>query len=352
VRQHFYSSFPSRACRALWVLLGLVFASAPANAATVHIDRARKYQTVEGFGFFGAQNNYWGDDADLVDERWVRLVIDDLGLSMWRNELYPPEDDRVPQDADWDKQRPVVEALRDQARASGVPLRTIVTVWSPPADMKCASDQQAVQEGIPHFGGARSGGAVCPGQRARFADWLIAGLKEYAEIGVPVYGLSFQNEPLFAQGFNSGVYPPAAYADTLALIGPRIRARFPRVKLFGSENLLEIETGREGGQFDPYWYTANILANPRTPRARRHRRAHVRRHAAGARYRALAALSRRGRRVGASDVDDRDVELRGCLGGRQERQWRAEARCVRARAQHPRGALPRQGLGLAVVAGQ
>jgi glucuronoarabinoxylan endo-1,4-beta-xylanase len=242
-------------------LLALALVSVPARAATVQIDRAHKQQTIEGFGFFGAYDNYWGD-GDLADEDWVRLVIDDLGLSMWRNEYYPPDDD-APQDADWDEQEPVVEALRDQARKSGVPLRTIVTVWSPPAVMKCASDQEAVHEGIPHPGGTRGGGAVCASQRARFAAWLIEGLKQYAELGVPVYGLSIQNEPLFAQGFNSGVYPPVAYAETLAAVGPLLHARFPRLKLFGSENLLEIETGKEGGQFDPYWYTAKILANPR-----------------------------------------------------------------------------------------
>lgn len=243
-------------------LLGLLWAS-PLDAAALHIDRARKHQRIDGFGFFGARDVYWGPDDDLVDERWARLVIDDLGLSMWRNELYPPEDFLAGQDADWDKQVPVVEALRDQARASGVPLKTIVTVWSAPAEMKCASDQHTIREGRPHEGGTKGGGAVCPSQRARFAAWLLEGLAQYAKLGVSVYALSLQNEPLFAQGFNSGVYPPAAYADMLAAVGPRLRARFPRLLLFGSENLLEIETGREGGQFDPYWYTAHLMQNPR-----------------------------------------------------------------------------------------
>jgi hypothetical protein len=46
------------------------------------------------------------------------LVIDDLGLSMWRNEYYPPSDkiggDEA--DADWLKQRPVMEAAQPGGR--------------------------------------------------------------------------------------------------------------------------------------------------------------------------------------------------------------------------------------------
>jgi hypothetical protein len=37
-----------------------------------------------------------------------------------------------------------------------------------------------------------------------------------------VYGLSCQNEPLFRQSYNSGRYPQAAYADTLADIGAEL----------------------------------------------------------------------------------------------------------------------------------
>jgi O-glycosyl hydrolase len=243
-------------------LVGSLVSSA-APAATVVIERGHKQQMIEGFGFFGAQDNYWSD-GDLIDDEWARLVIDDLGISMWRNELYPPATLRVPQDASWSDQEPVVEALRDRARASGVPLRTIVTVWSAPEEMKCASSiEGGIHEGIPHSGGARNGGAVCPSQRERFAAWLIEGLERYEELGVSVYALSFQNEPLFAQGFNSGLYPPAGYVDTLIAIAPRLRARFPRLKLFGSENLLEIETNKNGGEFDPYWYTARLIESPR-----------------------------------------------------------------------------------------
>jgi O-glycosyl hydrolase len=161
------------------------------------------------------------------------------------------------------KQRPVLEALRDRAKASGVPLKIILTVWSAPAHMKCASDRDTIHEGTPHPGGTKDGGAVCPSKRQRFAEWLIDGLQLYALSGVNVYALSFQNEPLFRQAYNSSRYPQAAYAETLAAIGPLIHARFPALKLFGPETLLETEVGKNEDEFDPYWYTAQLLSRPR-----------------------------------------------------------------------------------------
>jgi glucuronoarabinoxylan endo-1,4-beta-xylanase len=248
-------------------VLGAVFAalvavslSRVALGATVRVDRTTRHQTIDGFGFFGARDVWWSDAEKLVDPAWARLVIDDLGLTMWRNEYYPPDG---AQDADFGKQRAVALALRDQAAASGVPLKTILTVWSAPARMKCASDRDAIHEGTLHPGGTKGGGAVCPSRQDEFADWLIGGLKLYAGIGVDVYALSVQNEPLFRQGFNSGHYPQAAYADLLAAVGPKVHAAFPKVKLFGAENMLEIECGREGDAFDPWWYTGKLLARPK-----------------------------------------------------------------------------------------
>src|SRR6185295_17686292 len=158
-------------------------------------------------------------------------------------EYYPPSDrsDGQGSDADWSKQGPVIAALRDRAAASRVPLKVILTVWSPPSSMKCASDPNAIYEGKPNPDGTKNGGAVCPSRRQRFAEWLIDGLQLYKLAGVNVYALSFQNEPLFRQSYNSGRYPQAAYADTLAEIGPVIHQRFPAVKLFGPESLLDTE---------------------------------------------------------------------------------------------------------------
>jgi glucuronoarabinoxylan endo-1,4-beta-xylanase len=248
------------ALRAVFAGLAVVTFAGLAPGATVRVDRATRHQTIEGFGFFGARDAWWSEAEKLVDPAWAHQVIDDLGITMWRNEYFPGG---AGQDADFAKQRGVALALRDQAAASGVPLKTILTVWSPPASMKCASDRDSVHEGKLHPGGTKGGGAVCASRRGDFAEWLIDGLKLYAGIGIDVYALSVQNEPMFRQGFNSAQYPQAAYADLLEAVGPKLHAVFPKLLLFGAENMLEVECGRDGGAFDPWWYTGKLLARPK-----------------------------------------------------------------------------------------
>jgi len=239
----------------------VLFVAANARAAQVTIDRTQRWQTIDGFGFFGAHDVWWHKPEDQVNSAWFDAVVDDLGITIWRNELPPPPDAPAPQIGEWNKMRPVVQALSDKAKSSGVPLKVILSVWSPPASMKCAAGKSGVQEGTPNPGGTKNGGGLCPSKRAAFAAWLVAGLKQYADLGVDVYALSFQNEPLFAEPYNSCVYTRQEYADTLAAIGPVIHAAFPKVKIFGSENMLGIECGGKHG-FDRYWYTANVMSRP------------------------------------------------------------------------------------------
>jgi O-glycosyl hydrolase len=243
------------------VSLILLVAVPRVQAAQVTIDRTQRSQTIDGFGFFGAHDVWWGQAQNLVNTAWFDAVVDDLGITIWRNELPPPADAVSAQDADWDKMRPVVQAISDKAKASGVPLKIILSVWSPPSSMKCVVGTSGVQDSAPYTGGSKNGGGLCPSKRAAYADWLVAGLKQYADIGVDVYGLSFQNEPLFVEPYNSCVYTSQEYADTLAAIGPVIHATYPNVKLFGSENMLAIECGGKNG-FDPYWYTAHVMSQP------------------------------------------------------------------------------------------
>ena len=236
-------------------------AAGPLQAAQVTIDRTQRSQTIDGFGFFGAHDVWWGAAKDVVNTAWFDAVINDLGITAWRNEIYPPADSISGQDADWAKIKPVVQGLTDAAKASGVSLKVILTVWSPPSSMKCAVGSSGVQDGTPHPDGTKNGGGLCPSKRTDYANYLVAALKQYADIGVNVYGLSFQNEPLFVEPYNSCVYTQKEYADTLAAIGPLIHAAYPNVLLYGSENMLATECGGASG-FDPYWYTANIMKAP------------------------------------------------------------------------------------------
>jgi glucuronoarabinoxylan endo-1,4-beta-xylanase len=241
----------------------------PIASADVTINRATKYQSIEGFGFFGAAD-LWKNQATVLNTTWSQMVIDDLGITMWRNQYYPTATADAPQDTQWDVQKPVVQSLYAAANASKVPLKTLLGVWSPPADYKCV----VATNGLPDWGtcytplirptDTTGGNILDPTMVNSFVGWLVAGLQMYKDIGVDVYGLSMQNEPNVWQGYNSCFYGQAQYAQHLSEVGPMVKASFPNVKFFGPENMLGIEcdAGTNGTDFDPdSSYTAAIMSN-------------------------------------------------------------------------------------------
>ncbi|HEX2534595.1 MAG TPA: hypothetical protein VHK69_12710, partial [Chitinophagaceae bacterium] len=206
------------------------------TTAVISVNRSLKQQIIDGFGFFGAQDVWWAG-GNLFSEAWAVQAIDDLGMTIWRNEYYP---DDAGQDADWAKQKPVVEGLAKAARERNVPLKFIFTVWSPPARFKCALDNDNNPvSGTPHPGGAKKGGTLDPAKYTEFGNWLADGIQLYKNSGVDVYAISPQNEPLFKQDFNSCYYKPQKwYGEMLKQALPVVRQRFPAIKFFGSENML------------------------------------------------------------------------------------------------------------------
>lgn len=218
------------------------------GTVAVHIDRQQTFQRIDGFGFFGARSVWWeSDQSKLFSTAWADDVINDLGLTIWRNEYYPPSTPAQSQDADWQKQLPVVKGLAQAAADAEVPLKFIFTVWSPPAEFKCALDgDNQPLPGTPHTGGTKQGGTLDPDKYTAFGNWLADGIQLYKDEGIDVYAISPQNEPLFKQDFNSCYYNPSEwYGDMLKNSMPVVKSRFPGVKIFGSENMLEMEGGAD-----------------------------------------------------------------------------------------------------------
>jgi O-glycosyl hydrolase len=220
------------------------------DTAEVTIDVGTQYQTIDGFGFFGAKDTWWQEAANLYSADWGNLVINDLGITIWRNEYNSEE-----MDVGWAKQKPVVEGLKASADAAGVPLKFVFSVWSPPSAMKCTRDSVVVgtKPCRPNPGGLKDGGTLDPSKYDAFAKWLLEGVKKYADSGVTLYALSPQNEPRFREPYNSCVYSvranePDSYARMIAAVAPVIHGAYPGVKIFGTENML----GHEGR---PYYYS-------------------------------------------------------------------------------------------------
>ena len=251
-----------RKANTIFAFMFLSIVPASVQAADLTIDRATTYQTIEGFGFFGAADVWWSTPSAVLDQAWTDKVIDDLGISMWRNEYVS---EATVQDAKWETMRPVVQAMVDTAKKRNVKLKILLTVWSPPAAMKCLGDDKdlACTTPITRPKNTKGGNILDPAMRADLATWLIAGLQMYKDLGAEVYGLSFQNEPYFTEPYNACVYAQDNYSATLAAIGPSVKAAFPAVKLFGAENMLGIECGKSSGTaFDSWFYTGNIMNTP------------------------------------------------------------------------------------------
>ncbi|MBD3243235.1 MAG: hypothetical protein GF331_21780, partial [Chitinivibrionales bacterium] len=104
-----------------------------AHAATVTINEQVEHQTIEGFGAHGSMDVWWSN-GPFYNDQWLNLVVNDLGLSMTRNEYYPRNEKAG-------IQKPFLQALHSKAQSSGMEVRFIFTVWSPPGAWKwCPND--------------------------------------------------------------------------------------------------------------------------------------------------------------------------------------------------------------------
>lgn len=222
----------------------------------VTVNNSSRAQTIDGFGFFGAQNTWWSNSSSLWSDAWGDQVISDLGITIWRTEHYPPSDNLNQQDADWPKQLPVVRGLKRKADQYGVNLKFIFTVWSPPASMKVRVTNNTREIGVPHPFGTKQGGALDPTKYGEFAAWMGTGIDRFRAEGIEPYAVSPQNEPFFVQGFNSCWYKQEWYPQMLIGAMSILKANYPNVRVFGSEGMLEMEAADNNWQ---WFYHKQIL---------------------------------------------------------------------------------------------
>lgn len=225
----------------------IALAAAVAGAATVTVDHTTEYQEIVGFGAHGSQNVWWSG-GPFASPTFVTTIVDDLGLTISRNEFYPDFEETNENSSasdlnmsafNWsgqfvNKQKAWIVALKNQAAASGEPIKFITSYWSPPAWMKTNNS-------------TINGGALKSIAREEFAEYVEATYRAYQqECGVDLYAMSLQNELAFEEPYNSCVYTPEEFRDMIKVVGPRIHAYAPDMKIFGAEDMLSRWT------VDPY----------------------------------------------------------------------------------------------------
>jgi glucosylceramidase len=104
---------------------------------------------------------------------------------------------------------PFIQAAQ---RAAGEPLKLLASPWSPPAWMKTT-------------GRMNGGGSLRPEYRGTWARCYARFIAAYAAEGVPIWGVSVQNEPLATQTWDSCIYTAEEERDFVRdHLGPELEA--------------------------------------------------------------------------------------------------------------------------------
>ncbi len=199
------------------------------NDPTIMLDPTRRFQTIIGFG---------GAFTDAAAETYAKLppakqkeVITayfsadkGLGYTLGRTSInscdfssdtYSYDD--TPGDAklthfsiahDLKYRVPFIKAALAEARIS---FTLLASPWSPPAWMKTNGDMA-------------NGGQIKPEDRQAWADYYVRFVQAYQKQGVPIWGVTVQNEPMSTQSWESCLYTGAEERDFVRdFLGPTIR---------------------------------------------------------------------------------------------------------------------------------
>jgi len=195
----------------------------------VVVDTRRRFQTHLGFGgaFTEAAATVWRGLPEPMQEQLLRDYFDASlghGYTMGRVHInscdfslghyaHAPQADDFALDhfsIDRDRQA-VLPFIRAAQRAAGRALQMLASPWSPPAWMKTN-------------GRMDDGGKLRPECRAAWAQCFVRFIRAYEAEGVPIWGVSVQNEPAAHQRWESCLYSAEEERDFVRdHLGPALR---------------------------------------------------------------------------------------------------------------------------------
>lgn len=101
-----------------------------------------------------------------------------------------------------------IPLLKQCIVAAGGKLPLFVSPWSPPAFMKSNNDMLR-------------GGKLLPAYRSAWANYFVKFIKGYENLGIPVWGLTVQNEPMATQKWESCIFTAEEERDFIKeYLGP------------------------------------------------------------------------------------------------------------------------------------
>jgi glucosylceramidase len=208
------------------------------NFPTIIIDETKIFQTIEGFGgaFTDAAATTFGKLPRESQEEFLKASFDPVegnGYTLCRTtihscdysgEMYTYDD--TPGDKEL-KNFSIAHDLKDRIpfikramAASGGKLRLYASPWSPPGWMKTNGEML-------------HGGKLLPEYDQTWADYFVKYVKAYAAEGIPMWGLTVQNEALATQVWESCIFTAEEERDFVKkFLGPALqKAGLADVKL-------------------------------------------------------------------------------------------------------------------------
>lgn len=230
----------------------------------VDIDPQRRYQVVEGFGGFGAEKVWWDSEPFYTDE-FVDLMINDLGLTILRDNLpigfepvndnddplvidysgFNMSEDHPGADSHLGEHIPYLRAMHEAGME-----KLVVSVWSPPIWMKHndhrgnGSDTKERRTSAPPY-------TYTPDETSNqlraelyeeFAEYCVAYIRVLKrETGIDLYAISLQNEPRFSQFYASAVYDPKSLVELVKVVGRRFERENIDTRIFMPEDVQSLD---------------------------------------------------------------------------------------------------------------
>jgi glucosylceramidase len=216
------------------------------EGVTITVDGSKQYQPIDGFGPAMTQGSATllaalpaGSLASVMDELFkpgagsgitmLRLPMGSSDLSAGPYYSYDdmPEGQTDPTLASFSvaKDDEVIVPMLKQALARNPNIKILATPWSPPGWMKDS--------------GTMVGGNFQSQNNAALANYFVKFIQAYQSRGIPIWGITPQNEP----GYSNGNYPtagfsPAQEADLIGnYLGPAlVQAGLGSVRLIGFDH--------------------------------------------------------------------------------------------------------------------
>ncbi len=152
------------------------------------------YNAKDGIGYTVARTNI--SSCDFSSESYNYVQDNDKSLKTF--------------DVKHDRQYKI-PLIKQAMQAAGGKLTLFASPWSPPAWMKDNND-------VLH------GGKLLPQYRQSWADYYIKFIKAYEKEGIPVWGISVQNEPMAKQKWESCIYSAEDERDFIKqYLGPTLQ---------------------------------------------------------------------------------------------------------------------------------